>query len=73
MEKRSNIVLRHKETGLYFDRMADHTTKLWSAWRFPDEQYLEVWFQTHSYAPAHPSEYEPVEIELTIAIKEDGE
>jgi hypothetical protein len=69
MEKRSNLVLRHKQSGLFFDRMADHSSKLWMAWRFPDAEYLQVWFETHGYAP-DPNEYEPIEIELTIAIKE---
>jgi hypothetical protein len=70
MEKRSNIVLRHKTTGLYFGRMGDRTNKLWLAWRFPDPQYLEVWLDTHSYAPDSPDDYEPVEIMMTIEIKE---
>lgn len=68
MEKRSNIVLRHKATGLYFDRVAEHTSKLWTAWRFPDADYLAIWLETHSYAP-EISEYEPIEIEMTISIK----
>jgi hypothetical protein len=70
MEKRSAIVLKHKHTGLYYDKMAEHSKNLWTAWRFPDYDYLEIWLETHSYAPEHPGEYEPVEIELTIAIKE---
>lgn len=69
MEKRSNIVLRHRETGLYFDRLAEHSSKLWMAWRFPDLEYLAIWFDNHGYAP-EPSEYEPVEVEMTITIKE---
>lgn len=70
METKDSIILRHKETGLYFSRMADHTKQLWSAWRFPDQQYLEVWFENHSYAP-DPDEYEPVSVKLTIEVNED--
>lgn len=68
MEKRSNIVLRHKKTGLYFDRLAEHSSKLWMAWRFPDQDYLAIWLETHGYAP-NPDEYEPIEIVMTISIK----
>lgn len=70
MEKRSCIVLRHKATGLYFDRMADHSSKLWSAWRFPDADYLSIWLDTHSYAPEFPEDYEALEVEMNISIKE---
>ncbi|WP_308636145.1 hypothetical protein [Paenibacillus silvisoli] len=70
MEKRTCIVLRHKATGLYFDRMADHSSKLWGAWRFPDAEYLQIWLDTHSYAPEQPGDYEPVEVEMVIKIKE---
>lgn len=73
MEKRSNIVLRHKQSGLFFDRMAEHSSKLWTAWRFPDQAYLAIWLETHSYAPEQPDEYEPIEIEMTIKICSDGE
>lgn len=71
MEKRSNIVLRDKKSGLYFGRMGDRTTKLWLAWRFPDAQYLEVWLDAHSYAPDNPDDFEPIEIEMTIKIVEE--
>lgn len=70
MEKRSNIVLRHKQSGLFFDRMAEHSGKLWTAWRFPDAEYLAVWLETHSYAP-NADEYEAIEVEMTITIKEE--
>lgn len=70
MERKTRFVLRHRTTGLYYGRMADHTKSLWSAWRFLDEQYIEVWLQTHSYAPAHPEEYEAVPVEMTIEVEE---
>lgn len=70
MEERMGFVLRHKETGLYYDRMAEHTTKLWSAWRFIDEQQLQTWMQVAMYAPAHPDEYEPIKVKLTIDLED---
>lgn len=71
MEKRSGIVLRHKKTGLYFNKHAEHGKELWQAWRFPDLGYLQIWFDAHSYAP-NQGDYEPIEIEQTIATKEEA-
>lgn len=70
MEKRSHIILRHKESGLFYSYMADHTTKLWSAWRFDDAEYLAIWLENHSYAPENPGDYEQLEVVSTISIKE---
>jgi hypothetical protein len=50
--------------------MAEHSKNLWTAWRFPDYDYLQIWFDTHSYAPEFPEDYEPVEVEMTIQVKE---
>jgi len=70
METKNNLVLRHKKTGNYFSYMADHTNKLFQAWRFIDEHYLNIWFQTHSYAP-DPDEYEIIPVKLTIEVNND--
>lgn len=71
MDTRSAIVLRHKPTGLYFSKMADHTKSLWGAWRFRDEQELETFFKVHSYAPDHPEQYESVAIRLSIELESE--
>jgi len=69
MESKTKLVLRHKSTGLYFSYMADHTKELFHSWRFIDEHYLNLWFQTHSYAP-DPNEYEVLQVRLTIELTE---
>lgn len=51
MESSSRVVLKHKETGLYFSRMADHTKSLKQAMRWLDEEQCEVWLHTSHYAP----------------------
>lgn len=66
MEKRRAIVLRHKRTGLYYDKMNGHGKELWQARRFINEEQLAAWLEVSIYRPEDPDEYEPVEVELTI-------
>lgn len=66
MEKRSAIVLRHKKTGLYYDKMNGHGKELWQARRFINKEQLAAFSEVSIYRPANPDEYEPVEVELTI-------
>lgn len=66
MEKRTALVLRHKRTGLFYDKMNGHNKELWQARRFMNEEQLAVWSEVSIYRPEDPDEYEPVEVELTI-------
>lgn len=51
MDTVNRFVLKHKEKKLYFSRFADLTSKLGNAWRFLDEEQVEIFLQVHSYAP----------------------
>jgi hypothetical protein len=66
MEKQNAIVLRHKKTGLYYDRMDGHGKELWQARRFMNEEQLSIWLAVSIYRPDDADEYEPVQVELTI-------
>lgn len=70
MESKSNFVLRHKETGSYYGYDLERTKNLFKAWRFFDEQQLNVWLDNSIYTPEFRDEYEAVPVELTIAVKE---
>ncbi|CAM4100770.1 hypothetical protein L1N85_10875 [Paenibacillus alkaliterrae] len=66
MEKRTALVLRHKKTGLYYDKMNGHGKELWQARRFMNEEQLAVWSEASIYRPDDPDEYEPVVVEMSI-------
>jgi len=66
METRDAIVLRHKPTGLYYSRELNNTKSLFKAWRFYDQEQLDVWLSVSIYIPSHPEEYEAIPVVITI-------
>lgn len=73
MESWHGYVLKHKHTGLYWSKMADHTTKLRQAKRFYDADEANIYMEVSNYRPDRPDEYELKEIELTMKERETGE
>jgi len=70
MESWTGYVLKHKQTGLYWSKMADHTTKLRQAKRFYDADEANVYMEVSHYKPDRPDEYELQEVELTMKERE---
>lgn len=73
MEKRDSLILRHKKTGLFLDRMNNLSKELWQARRFVNEEQLDVFINVSIYSPENPEDYEPVKVKLTIQeVEEDA-
>lgn len=67
MLSKRRLILQHKKTGLYFSGSELEPTKdLWKARRFFDMEYLVMYLEVANFAPRDPSEYDVIEIELTI-------
>ncbi|WNQ11246.1 hypothetical protein MJA45_27210 [Paenibacillus aurantius] len=75
METRQGWVLKHKETGWYWSRMAVPSRRLFEAMRFQDEEQAAVWLEASIYAPPEPEAFELVPVRMTIeeVAESDGE
>jgi hypothetical protein len=66
MESKIRYVLKHRETGLYYSRIAQVTGKLFDAWRFYSEDEAKVWMEVSHYKPDHPEEYSLIAVRQMI-------
>lgn len=72
METKTRYVLKH-ESGQYYSQKAEHTRKLWEAWRFFDEDQAQVWIYNSNYAPKHPEKYKLIAVRMTIEEVENSD
>lgn len=68
MEVKHRFVLRHKESGQYWDQLTGLTTHLWRSRRFPDREFIEVWLDNSVYAPKNREDFEVVPVQMTIEV-----
>lgn len=73
LESKKRIVLKQKDTGLYWSNDADRTPKLMQAKTFHDIEYLLMWMDVAHFKPKDLETYEPVDVEITIRELDENE
>lgn len=72
MESKRRLVLKQKDTGLYWSHDADRTPKLLNAKTFYDIEYLMTWMDVAHFKPKDIETYEPVMVEISVKeVEED--
>ncbi|MFE4569983.1 hypothetical protein [Paenibacillus chitinolyticus] len=72
MRSKTRCVIQRKNAELYLNRRGDGLTgDLFAAIRFPNLSEGSEWLLNGMYAPLDTENYECVEVEISIRVKED--